>query len=189
MFERVCFLSDPCGRTQTSNRRSTKEELVSTILIDRRTAALLGEMAAAAPSGSRRAHPSVEAVTLGLGVGPARSSAQRAGVAAPSAKPTRPARTAGSRNSGGAAAVTVRRGRDGDIRLRGRLRCGARGVARSVAPPLAPATQRQRSVRSAAPSLHLTRRGRLVALLLLFIVLTVAFSVGRVTSTALGEIV
>jgi LysM repeat protein len=40
---------------------------------------------------------------------------------------------------------------------------------------------------SARPGLHLTRRGRLVALLLLLAVLTVAFSVGRVTSTALGD--
>jgi Tfp pilus assembly protein FimV len=43
------------------------------------------------------------------------------------------------------------------------------------------------SARPVRPSLHLTRRGRLVALLLLLAVLTVAFSVGRVTSTALGD--
>jgi hypothetical protein len=41
--------------------------------------------------------------------------------------------------------------------------------------------------RAGRPALHLTRRGRVVALLLLLVVLTVAFSVGRVTSTALGD--
>ncbi|HSP39135.1 MAG TPA: LysM peptidoglycan-binding domain-containing protein [Frankiaceae bacterium] len=50
-----------------------------------------------------------------------------------------------------------------------------------------PATRRNQPRPAEKPGLHLTRRGRLVALLLLFVVLTVAFSVGRVTSTALGD--
>jgi Tfp pilus assembly protein FimV len=37
------------------------------------------------------------------------------------------------------------------------------------------------------PGLHLTRRGRIAVLALFLVVLTVAFSVGRVTSTALGD--
>jgi hypothetical protein len=128
---------------------------VSTILIDRRTAALLGRLAAEPTGGSPVRAPS----------------------SAPPAVRRRAPRPVGRASDGGA-------------RLRRRLHCEAAAVRPAPATARAGGRRRVRArpsaARAARPALHLTRRGRLAALLLLLLVLSVAFSMGRVTSTALG---
>jgi nucleoid-associated protein YgaU len=136
---------------------------MSVILIDRRSAALLArevaEVAEFAPA--------------------------RAAVAVRRAE-TRPATVVSSRPARSSGGITVRRAAGGGATLQRRLRCDRR--PRPAAARRAPrrGAARTRTVSSPRPGLHLTRRGRFVALLLLFAVLTVTFSVGRVTSTALG---
>lgn len=162
---------------------------MSTILIDRRTAALLGELAAAPARPQARALAAVDGVALGVtgsaGVEPVvRRSPERI-ARRPAAATRRPARGR-LENLEAQSVVTVRRPAEAEVRLRRRLRCEPGTVPRRPGVGRAGATVRGVPRGRRSGGLHLTRRGRLVALLLLLAVLTVAFSVGRVTSTALG---
>src|SRR4051812_9718842 len=157
---------------------------VSTILIDRRTAALLGELAAEPAStparGGRRTASRRPQAT------PARAVALEVRSEPGESAPTRPAVAARATNSRVGAEVTVRRPATGGAAVRRSHRC--RPAVREAGGTVA-VTPRRRAARTPAvpkPSLHLTRRGRLVALLLLLVLVTLAFSVGRVTTTALG---
>ena len=141
---------------------------MSTILIDRRTAALLGQLAA---------EPAATAAP----------AAPRTGGSRRRATTTRPAPITAPENFRRTSEVTERRAAGGGSRLRRRLRCESGSPRRGAVTARSSAPTRARSVPGHRPALHLTRRGRVVALLLLFLVLTVAFSVGRVTSTALGS--
>lgn len=163
---------------------------MSTILIDRRTAVLLGELAAEPTRPRSLDLTAVDGVSLGVEAAGRTAGASRRGsgsVARVAPAPTRRQSRRGKEFSPREAEVTVRRPSAGEARLRRRLRCeprvagSRRGAARASAP------QGGRLVRPRRGSVHLTRRGRLVAVLLLLVVLTVAFSVGRVTSTALGS--
>lgn len=145
---------------------------MSTILIDRRTAVLLGELAARPLPGATHAAPTRSAVRAPAGVV---ATCRESSPAATSLRPIE---------------VTVRAPRAPRRELSARLQCRPVPVSRVAArrPSAAPAARPARpAIRDPQPALHLTRRGRLVALLVLLAVLTVAFSVGRVTSTALGD--
>lgn len=162
---------------------------MSTILIDRRTAALLGELAAAPARPQARALTAVDGVALGVtGSGSARAAGRRTPQRIkrrPAATTRRPARRL-PENLEAQPVVTVRRPAEAEVRLRRRLRCEPGSIRRRTGVARPVATVRGGSAARHTRGLHLTRRGRLVALLLLLAVLTVAFSVGRVTSTALG---
>jgi LysM repeat protein len=160
---------------------------MSTILIDRRTAALLGELAAdAAPESSR---PQEKASLAGSAVAVRRSRAVDGRVPAlpaRSSSPTRRAAAAESKNSRDGGGVTVRRPGARGTAVQRQLRCSPRASAATVAVEVRPARRPARRASAPKPTLHLTRRGRLVAVLILLVLVTLAFSVGRVTSTALG---
>jgi nucleoid-associated protein YgaU len=167
---RAClvFCRTPAVQLPHRTRVRLWEVLVSTILVDRRTAALLGEL-----------------VVQPVGVRP---------VPKPTARPrqdaggrTRPGSSTAPEFSRRRAEVTVRRATSGGGRLRRRLRCEPAPAAQVATGPARQPGMRTRSVPAPRPALHLTRRGRVVGLLLLLAVLTVAFSVGRVTATALSS--
>jgi hypothetical protein len=173
MFERVWFFVGPLRyNSLIEHAFEPGRQTMSTILIDRRTAVLLGELAA---------RPGPDPVDGGASRPAVRNRAEVAATRRESSLvPTsvRPVE------------VTVRTPRAAGRELPARLQCRPSQVSRAGARRPA-AVAAARPVRpmmwSARPGLHLTRRGRLVALLLLLAVLTVAFSVGRVTSTALGD--
>lgn len=145
---------------------------MSTILIDRHTAVLLGELAARPAAGASHARDTRPALQESAGVVATRRESS------PVTTSLRPVE------------VTVRAPRAPRRELPARLRCrssqGSRAIGRRSS-AAAPASLVRPVTRPIQPALHLTGRGRLVALLLLLVVLTVAFSVGRVTSTALGD--
>ncbi len=161
---------------------------MSTILIDRRTAALLGELAAdPAPAHARgaertgvRSQPRRSRAAAGRSVAlEVRSGSRRS-------SPTRPTDAASATNSRDGLEVTVRRPSAGGASVRRSLRCrpDGSGAGRAVDP--AARRRPTQTVSRPNPSLHLTRRGRVVALLFLLVLVTLAFSVGRVTTSALG---